>query len=108
VGLGQREQGVKRRRPRLARFYIRYICRAPESVPWLPCRDPESVPWLPCRGQEAVPGLPCRGQEAVPGLLVVASHGQFGAGFPAAAPFDGGRWGNGLPGRAHGTYRQMM
>jgi hypothetical protein len=86
VGLGQREQGVKRRRPRLARFYIRYICRDPESVPW----------------------LPCRGQEAVPGLLVVASHGQFGAGFPAAAPFDGGRWGNGLPGRAHGAYRQMM
>ena len=85
MGLGQCEQGVKRRRPRLARCYIRYICRDPESIPWLIWRDPESILLL----------------------LVVAGRRQLGARFPPAAPFGSSRRGNGLPGSSHGTYRQM-
>ncbi len=96
MGLGQREQGVNRRRPRLARCCIRYICRNTESILWLLRRNPESIPWLVWRDPESIPLL-----------LVVAGRRQLGARFPAAAPFGDSRRGNGLPGSSHGTYRQM-
>ena len=107
MGLGQREQGVNRRRPRLARCCIRYICWNPEAILWLLCRNPEAILWLLHRNPEAIPWLIWRDPESIPLLLVVAGGRRLGARFPAAAPFGGSRRGNGLPGGSHGRYRQM-